>query len=102
VPAIVTDFSAQSEVCGAGWKVGYSRYWTTQSSWQAHPDVDDITQALKAAHRRTDREIEAMEQQAREHALAYDVDAVMENHMLPALEQCAARFKAREPSLVKA
>jgi glycosyltransferase involved in cell wall biosynthesis len=33
VPAIVTDFGAMSEVCGAGWKVGYRRHWTDQSAW---------------------------------------------------------------------
>ena len=37
VPAIVTDFTAMREVCGAGWKVGYERYWTDQASWQARP-----------------------------------------------------------------
>lgn len=102
VPAIVTDFSAQPEVCGAGWKVGYAPYWTTQSSWQAHPKVADIAKALDEAYSRPAREVDAMAEQARAHALEYDVDYVMEDYMLPALKTCAERFKAREPSLVKA
>lgn len=102
VPAIVTDFSAQAEVCGSGWKVGYAPYWTTQSSWQAHPKVDDIVDALKAAHRREGRQIAQMAEQAREHGLQYDADLVMDEYMLPALAEVADRYKAREPSLVKA
>ena len=102
VPAIVTDFSAQPEVCGAGWKVGYEPYWTTQSSWQAHPKVSDIAKALNEAYARPSREVEAMAEQARAHALEYDVDYVMQKHMLPALEACAKRFAARKPSIVQA
>ena len=37
VPAIVTDFSAMQEVCGAGWHVKYQPHWTGQNSWQAEP-----------------------------------------------------------------
>ena len=50
VPAIVTDFTAMSEVCGAGWKVGYERYWTDQASWQARPHVEEIVESLEACY----------------------------------------------------
>ena len=102
VPAIVTDFSAQAEVCGSGWKVGYEPYWTTQSSWQAHPKVDEIAQALKECHARQDNRVKVMADEAREHGLEYDADLVMERYMLPALEEVATRYQAREPKLVKA
>jgi glycosyltransferase involved in cell wall biosynthesis len=46
VPAIVTDFTAMREVCGAGWHVKHQPYWTGLGSWQAIPDVDDIVSAL--------------------------------------------------------
>jgi glycosyltransferase involved in cell wall biosynthesis len=49
-PAIVTDFSAMQEVCGAGWHVAYERSWTGQNSWQASPDVDDIVSALEECY----------------------------------------------------
>ena len=50
VPAIVTDFTAMSEVCGAGWKVGYERHWTDQASWQARPRVEEIVESLEACY----------------------------------------------------
>jgi glycosyltransferase involved in cell wall biosynthesis len=102
VPAIVTDFSAQAEVCGAGWKVKYSPNWTAQGSWQAHPDVQDILDALKAAHKADERAREAMSRQARAHAEGYDADLVTSKYFLPALEQVAERFAAREPVTLKA
>jgi len=101
VPAIVTDFSAQPEVCGAGWTVNYSPYWTTQNSWQAHPDVNDIVDALKQACRMDDRGRENMARKAREHALTYDVDTVFTEHMLPALAEAEKRFAAREAKPLK-
>ena len=50
VPAIVTDFTAMSEVCGAGWKVGYERHWTDQASWQARPHVEEIVESLEECY----------------------------------------------------
>ena len=102
VPAIVTDFSAQPEVCGAGWKVGYSSYYTTQESWQAHPDVGEIYESLRSAYRRSTSEVEAQAAQAVEHAAAYDVEAVMENYMLPALALFEQRIGDRAPVAIEA
>lgn len=100
-PAIVTDFSAQAEVCGSGWKVSHTPYWTTQDSWQAHPDVDDIVDALKQAHRQDDRARVEQSHRAREHALGYDVETVMSDYMLPALAEVELRIAAREPKALK-
>ena len=50
VPAIVTDFTAMSEVCGAGWKVGYDRVWTPMRAWQAWPHVDEIVESLEECY----------------------------------------------------
>ena len=50
VPAIVTDFSAMKEVCGAGWKVPADAYWTGQKSWQAMPRVEEIVKALEECY----------------------------------------------------
>lgn len=101
-PAIVTDFSAQIEVCGSGWRVDHFPYWTPQESWQAHPKVDDIVDALKAAYRLGDRGREQYAAKARKHAEQYGVDRVMEEHMLPALAEVEARYAAREPKALKA
>ena len=50
VPAVVTDFTALSEVCGAGWKVGYDRVWTPMRAWQAWPDVEQVVESLEECY----------------------------------------------------
>ena len=50
VPAIVTDFTAMSEVCGAGWKVGYDRVRTPLRAWQAWPNVEEIVESLEQCY----------------------------------------------------
>ncbi len=91
-PAIVTNFSAMAEVCGAGWKVAYNPVYMPQMSYQADPLVEDILAALEASYALPAKPRETMAKQAREHAMAYDIEAVMAEHMLPALEEAAARF----------
>jgi len=92
VPAIVTDFTAMSEVCGAGWKVGYERYWSDQSSWQARPHLEEIVESLEACYAQSAAERAALAEQARTHALAYDANHVLEQHWLPALDELARRL----------
>ena len=71
VPAIVTDFTAMSEVCGAGWKVGYERHWTDQASWQARPRVEEIVESLEECYALDAAVARASSRpSAREHALA--------------------------------
>jgi glycosyltransferase involved in cell wall biosynthesis len=92
VPAIVTDFTAMSEVCGAGWKVGYERQWTDQSSWQARPHVEELVESLEASYAQSAAEREAMSASARGHSLAYDADRVLDEHWTPALNELALRL----------
>ena len=92
VPAIVTDFTAMSEVCGAGWKVGYHRYWTDQASWQARPRVEELVESLEACYALDAASRRELSGKAREHALAYDADKVLEEHWLPALGELAIRL----------
>jgi glycosyltransferase involved in cell wall biosynthesis len=94
VPAIVTDFTAMSEVCGAGWKVGYERYWTDQSSWQARPHLEELVACLEEAYAMSAADRALMSARAREHALAYDADLVMSEYWEPALASLVARFPA--------
>jgi glycosyltransferase involved in cell wall biosynthesis len=97
VPAIVTDFTAMSEVCAAGWKVGYDRVRTPMRAWQAWPDVAEVVAALEACHALSSPERRALAARAREHALGYDVERVMEQHWLPALEEIEQRLADRRP-----
>ena len=102
VPAIVTDFTAMSEVCGAGWKVDYDRVRTPQRSWQAWPKVSEIVAALEACHALPEADRRALSARAREHALGYDVDVVFEDHWLPVLAELERRIDARAPIRIPA
>ena len=99
VPAIVTDFTAMSEVCGAGWKVGYERHWTDQASWQARPRVDELVESLEACYALDEKSRRELSARARDHALQYDADRVLAEHWLPALEEVAARLPGLTPPL---
>ena len=97
VPAIVTDFTAMPEVCGAGWHVKHHPYWTGLASWQATPDVDDILAALQACYALDSEERGKLSSRARRHALEYDVRKVMAEFMLPALRAADQRFREAKP-----
>lgn len=99
VPAIVTDFSAQKEVCGAGWRIAWEGFWTLQESFQAKPDIEDITVALTKAYELAEDDRRRIGEQAVEHAAQYDIDLVMERFMLPALNVAERRLKDRPVEL---
>ena len=99
-PAIVTDFSAMQEVCGAGWHVKHQPYWTGQNSWQASPDVDDIVAALEECHGLKPQRRAKLAQSARAHAVKYDARRVFKQHWLPALRAVEQRLGSRDPVTV--
>jgi glycosyltransferase involved in cell wall biosynthesis len=96
-PAIVTDFSAMREVCGAGWRVKHSPYWTGLGSWQAVPDVDDIAHALEECYSLPPGKREKMSLVARRHAMEYALPRVVKQYMLPALKTAQDRFENQRP-----
>jgi len=102
VPVIVSDFSAQPELVGAGWLVEGLKTYTAIGSWQFKPSVPDIFQALVKCYRRTDREVADGAEKARSKALEYDIDKVFAEHMLPALAEVQKRVDARQPQTLKA
>jgi hypothetical protein len=77
-----------------------TKWWTPIGSWQFRPDVEDIVAALESAHR--NHADPALATKAREKAETYDVDRVLTEHMLPALEQVAERFEEIKPVAVAA
>ena len=93
VPAIVTDFTAMREVCGAGWKVGYDRFWTDQHSWQARPHIEEMVESLEACYALDAASRAELSAAAREHALQYDADRVLTEHWLPVLGELATRLQ---------
>lgn len=94
-PSIVTDFTAMTEVCGPGWKVKHTPYWTGLNSWQAVPDVDDIVSALEDCYAQNPSACKKLASDLRRHALDYDVRKVVTEHFLPALEEVERRIDAR-------
>lgn len=90
-PVIVSDFTAQRELCGAGWKIPVDRvddlYYTVQGSEQAWIRPSAIITALETAYEA--RGDESLRKQARTFAMEYDVDYVMDRYALPSLKTMA-------------
>jgi glycosyltransferase involved in cell wall biosynthesis len=86
VPVIVTDCTAMTELCGAGWLVeGDPWYNPGHGAFFARPSVEGIHQALLSARdARDDADLRA---KARKFALQYDADLVTEQFWRPALTQ---------------
>lgn len=84
-PVITTDWTAMTELCGAGWLVdGDSWYDPGQGAFYKYPFIAEVYDAMELAYQaRGDEELRA---KAREFALAYDVDKVLEEHWKPTLE----------------
>jgi glycosyltransferase involved in cell wall biosynthesis len=100
-PAIVSDFSAMPEVCGAGWHVECDPWWTGLNAWQAIPRVDDIASALEECYGQNEREKLMISQTARKHAMGYDLQRVLKQYMLPALRVVEQRFANQAPVRIK-
>lgn len=82
-PAIVTDFSAMSELGFGGWRVPGVPFMHAPGATQRLPFIPELVRALEAAYQR--RGDEALRREARAGALAYDADAVFERYMIPAV-----------------
>lgn len=81
-PVIVTDWTAMTELCGAGWLVEGLRYYDApQLSYWLHPAVGSIVDALEEAYD-TPRD----EEKAVSFAAAYDADRVFKEYWAPVLE----------------
>lgn len=98
VPVIVTDWTAMSELCGAGQRVEGQRQFTMGGSWTKSASVDEVTRALDQAYNRRGRDAK----KAREFALQYDADKVFDEHWRPILDKWQKHFDDRvvvEPSV---
>lgn len=101
-PAIVSDFSAMPEVCGAGWHVECGQEWSGQLAWQVTPSVEDIVRALTECYGLPAGTQKNLSEKAVAHAAGYDADHVLSEFWLPALEEIEQRIEAREPMVVAA
>ena len=84
-PVIVTDWTSMPELCGAGWKVdGHVFDHVMAEAYWKRPDVDQLVDALEQAYEA--RGSDTLRAKAREFALQYDADKVLEDYWKSALE----------------
>ena len=93
VPVITTDGSTMSELCGAGWLASGTPFWSDgHAAWWKRPDIDDIVQAYESAY--TAWQDNALpKKQARDFALQYDADRVLELYWKPVLADIEDRLE---------
>lgn len=91
-PVIVSDFSAQPELCGAGWLVSGQFYWDeAQLAWMFDPYSQSIVARLADAYAaRGDR---ALREQAIEFAAGYDSARIFKQHWRPFLAELTAKLE---------
>lgn len=92
VPVIVTDWTAMSELCGAGWKVEGQKTYTIQRSWSKAASVHETALALDKAHSGAKQ----LKNKARTFALQYDADTVYDTYWKPILADVEAKFADRQ------
>ena len=94
-PPVVTDHSAMTELAGAGWLVGGEPFWNGQvagitghNAWWKTPYASEITAAYEAAYaEKVSGEAEVRRKAAREFAVQYDADLVLEKYWKPVLAE---------------
>lgn len=96
-PVIVSDFGAQSELCGAGWRVaihGDDLHYTLYQSEVCDPRPSEILYTIAEAFdaRNDDR----LRSEAREFAQDYDYRRVWQQYMKPRVLAQIERNRARE------
>ena len=82
-PVIISNFSAQPELLGAGWKVAGQRHWdAAQKAFFFMPYIDDIVLRLEDAYAARG----TLSEQAIAKAAEYDSDRVFASSWVPFLE----------------
>jgi glycosyltransferase involved in cell wall biosynthesis len=93
-PVIVTDFSAQPELVGAGWKVKYQPMaYYPMGNFLATPSIPSIIKALEDAY--TTRGSEELKAQALAKAQEYDADKVYAEMWRPYIASLEADLQPR-------
>lgn len=83
-PVIASDFSAQSELIGAGWRVDGQPEWDpAQHSSYICPSIPSVIECLESAYA---ADLAGMQSAAVEFAAQWDTDTVFEERWIPFLE----------------
>lgn len=97
-PVIVTDWTAMSELCGAGWKVQGDLFDDpAHLSSFMRPSIFEIYEAMEAAY--AERGKPELREQAAEFAQEYDADHVMDTYWAPVLEQLDPQKQRQVPAV---
>lgn len=94
-PVIVTNWTAQPELVGSGWKVDGKREWDEfQTGWWKVPDVNEITEALEQSYKAkgSKRQSKKMSQDAIEFTKKYETRYVYNEHWKPILQELEKRI----------
>lgn len=88
-PVILSDATAQTELCGDGWLVGGQPFYHPgqRAMWQT-PSIGGVVGSLEAAY---ERGVGQSSAEARTFAEQYDHDRVFADHWEPALQALEAR-----------
>lgn len=98
VPVVTTDASAMSELCGGGWLVSGTPFWSAgHNAWWKRPDVTDIEQAYEAAWQ-AKQDGTLPRKPAFDFAQTYDIDRVFSQYMVPVLKEIGERIGYEPPA----
>jgi len=89
---VTTDASATNELCGAGWLVSATDFWTNgHASFWRRPDVADIDAAYEAAWE-AKQDGTLPKKEAADFGALFDADRVFEVYWKPALQELEKRL----------
>lgn len=92
IPVITTDGASMSELCGAGWVVSGTPFWTNgHGAWWKRPDADDIENAYEIAWN-AKQDGTLPKKPARDFALLYDAERVFIQFWKPVMAILEERF----------
>lgn len=99
VPVIVSNNTAQPELCGGGWILKDMRpEFDEQSSWEGAANPDEIVEYLEQAYQeKRSGKLAERKIAAREKALEYHCPVVMERYWKPVLAEIEKMIKLPRP-----
>jgi len=95
VPVIVSNNTAQPELCGGGWILKRMKpEFDEQSSWEGAADPEEIVECLEEAYQeKKSGKLAERKVAARDKALEYDIGTVMEKYWKPTLTEIEKMIK---------
>lgn len=95
-PVIVTNWTSMPELCFFGEKVGGTKWYTSQASWQMIPNTNQIFEALRKYYNMSKSRRQKGSELARRKALEYHPDYVTKHYWEPVLEQINEIMQKRD------